>query len=314
MTADADAASVFSTSALPRESRVELWEDHNLQELFHLQCRPLGGSPLEATMVKRAVGGLQLARIQGTPHLVERSTASVRSQPSDSIALYLTLKGEALFYHEDAVRAVRPGQLLICDVDRPFLRGFSQGLEELAITVPRETFRAITGEAGVETPRLMEFAQGTAGARTLARLVGRAVRPVDPRPIQEEVVIGLMADLVSGRSGDPGVIHLVTAHAFIDEHLGDPALSAGRVADAVGISERQLSRVFADSGSTVPRYVLGRRLDLARRLLDTEPGISVAEVAGRAGFGSATYLSRAFRDRFGERAVDVRREARARRG
>ncbi|UDY23404.1 helix-turn-helix domain-containing protein [Nocardioides sp. Kera G14] len=307
-----DSAHVFTTRSLPEDKRVELWEDHNLHELITLRCRTLGGGALEASMVNLHLDHLHLARVEGNAHVIERTPELVRAQPSDAIAVYLTLMGEAFFYHEDAVRTVRPGQLLICDVDRPFMRGFSQGLEELAIKVPRETFRDLTGRATVDTPQVMDFSQGSSEARTLARLVGRAVRPEDARPVEEHVVLQLMADLLTGRPGDTGTVHLVTARAFIDEHAHDPGLTAARVADAIGISERHLSRVFAASGSSVPQYILSRRLERAHALLAAEPCLTVAEVAARAGFGSATYFSHAFRDRYGERATDVRRQARAR--
>ena len=304
-------ANVFSTRALPEESRVALWEDHNLQELIMLRCRTLGGGPLEATMVTRQVGALHLARVQGNAHVIERTPELVRTDPSDAIAIYLTLVGEAFFYHEDAVRTVRPGQLLVCDADRPFLRGFSQGLEELAIMVPRDAFRDLTGRASAEVPDVMDFAHGSTEARTLARLVGRAVRSADPRPLEEGVVRDLIADLLTGRPVDATTVLMVKAQAFIDEHASEHSLTAARVADAVGISGRHLSRVFASSGSTVPQYILGRRLEQARTILAAEPAVSVAEVAGRAGFGSASYFSRAFRERYGERATDARRHARS---
>ena len=162
-------AHVFSTRALPEDERVELWEDHNLHELITLRCRTLGGSALEATMVTRQVGELQLARVEGNPHVIERTPELVRAQPADAIAVYLTLVGEAFFYHEDAVRTVRPGQLLVCDADRPFMRGFSQGLEELAIRVPAETFRELTGRSTIDVTQVLDFARGSVTARTPKR-------------------------------------------------------------------------------------------------------------------------------------------------
>ncbi len=58
-----------------------------------------------------------------------------------------------------------------------------------------------------------------------------------------------------------------------------------QVAAAIGISERQLSRVFAADGISVPRHILERRLQLARALLSStahaERASTVAEIAGR---------------------------------
>ena len=78
-----------------------------------------------------------------------------------------------------------------------------------------------------------------------------------------------------------------------------------------GISTRHLSRVFADVGTSVPQFVLARRLEAARGLLETTAAgaMTVAAVAHRCGFASAAHFSNAFRARFGERASDVRRRA-----
>jgi AraC-like DNA-binding protein len=74
-----------------------------------------------------------------------------------------------------------------------------------------------------------------------------------------------------------------------------------------------LSRVFAADGISVPRHILERRLQLARALLSStahaERASTVAEIAGRCGFTSATYFSHAFRRRFTQRAGDLRRQA-----
>lgn len=300
----------FSTSSLPEDKRVALWEDHNETELIDLRCRTLGGASLEASMVNLQLDHLHLARVQGNPHVVERTAELVRHRPSDAIAVYLTLVGEAFFYHEDAVRTVRPGELLICDTDRPFMRGFSQGLEELAVKVPRETFHELTGLSTLTTPLVMDFAGGSVEARTLAQVVGRAVRPTGALPVEEGTVLQLLSQLLTGNPSDVSSVHLATAKAFIEQHLADQNLTAFRVADGIGISERHLSRVFSASGSSVPQHTLTRRLERARALLVSQPGLTVAEVAARNGFRSATYFSHAFRDRYGERATDTRRRAR----
>jgi AraC-like DNA-binding protein len=62
----------------------------------------------------------------------------------------------------------------------------------------------------------------------------------------------------------------------------------------------------------VPRHILTRRLQLAYSVLAAPPAPgataeTVAEVAARCGFTSASYFSHAFRGHFGLRASDLRR-------
>ena len=90
MNTDTVPAHVFSTRALPEDKRVELWEDHNLHELITLRCRTLGGGALEATMVNLQLGELHLARVEGNPHVIERTPELVRAQPLITEARSLT--------------------------------------------------------------------------------------------------------------------------------------------------------------------------------------------------------------------------------
>ena len=301
----------FSTAGLPESRRVELWESHNAATLIGLRCRTLTAAALEATEINLQLERIHLARVRGTSHVVERDQALIQRRPADSVALFFSLAGEAVFYHDEGVRGVRPGEMLMCDADRPFLRGFSRGLEELVVKVPRDVFTEVTGLEQVAGPVVVPFATGGSFARALAREVGAATRADDPRPADEDVVLELVAALAGPGRGDLPTAYRAAAQTYIDHHLADASLSAPQVAAAVGISTRHLSRVFAAAGTSVPRYVLTRRLEAARSLLE-EPAAgarTVAAVAHRCGFASAAHFSNAFRAHFGERASDVRRNA-----
>ncbi|MFI5895044.1 helix-turn-helix domain-containing protein [Actinoplanes sp. NPDC051513] len=301
----------FSTAGLPESRRVELWESHNAAALIGLRCRTLTASVLEATEINVQLERIHLARVRGNPHVVERDQALVRRRPADSIALFLSLAGEAFFYHDDGVRVVQPGEMLMCDADRPYLRGFSHGLEELVVKVPRDVFAQVTGLEQVVRPVVVPFGAGASSfARALARVVGAATRFDDPQPADEKGLLELVAAVTGPDRGDLVTAYRAAAQAYIDQHLADPALSAPQVAAAVGISTRHLSRVFGEAGTSVRQYVLSRRLEAAHSLLERPATTTtVAAVAHRCGFASAAHFSNAFRAHFGERASDVRRRA-----
>jgi AraC-like DNA-binding protein len=292
----------FSTAQVPVARRVELWEDHNRDALIGLRCRLLGDTPFDGTELNLQLDRVQLARVRGTSHVVERPADIVRRNPADAIVVYLTLVGEAFFYHDGGVLTLRPGQALICDADRPFMRGFSHGLEELAIKVPRAMFRDATGLESVPAPMVRPT------SRALARQAGNALR-TGGGPADEPTLLHLIADLTGGAVADPVTVHLANARAFVEDHLTDPGLNAARVAAGAGISERHLSRAFAGTGTSLPQFVLSRRLERAYRMLLATPRLTVAEVAASCGFGSATYFAQAFRERFGVRPAGARKSA-----
>ena len=314
---------VFSTAGLPAARRVERWESHNADALIGLDVRAPG--PLDATEVNVQLPEARLARVRACAHSVERTAAVIDRSPADSVAVYLTLRGPASFASADGTRELRPGDALVCATDRPFARGFARGLEELVVTVPCDALGRRAGIAPVSRPAITSFAAGAAAggaarplpgagqyARALARLTGRATGPGPVAPPDENTLLDLVAVLAAGRDAALATAHRAAAHCHIEEHLTDPGLSADQVAAAVGISERQLSRVFAADGTSVPRHILTRRLRLAYAILAAppargEPAATVADVAARCGFTSANYFSHVFRRHFGLRAGDLLR-------
>lgn len=300
-------ALTFATARTGSDRQVELWERHNAESLIALACRPPSARSFAATEVNLQLARAHLARVRGTPHVVERSAARVEAEPAQAVAVYITIMGAAVFEQGGQRRVLRPGQLLLCDADRPFRRSFGHGLDELAVKVPRPDFTHLTNRTTVTIPVVVDTSENP-HARALARLVARAVRLDRPVPADEQAVLELVATL-TGHVESP-VAHRAAARAFIEENITDPALSAGDVAAGTGISERHLSRLFAAAGTSVPRHILARRLDVAHSVLTTVHGLRTADVAARCGFTSVAYFSQTFRRRFGSTAGEVRRRAR----
>jgi AraC-like DNA-binding protein len=305
------APTVFSTVGLPDAHRIELWETHNATALIGLDVH--ARDPLEATELNIRLPQIQLARVAASAHVVERTADVIDRCPADAIAVYLTLRGDAWLADREGTRSLRPGNILICETDQPFARGFTRGLEELVIKVPRAVWVARTGAAFPHGPAVGVFGDRDPYGQALARVVGRAARKQRAVPAEEDLVLDLVAAVAYGRNAARAVAHRAAARSFIEEHLTDASLGAGQVAAAIGISERQLSRVFAADGTSMPRYILLRRLNLAHAML-AEPVTqghqpTIAAVAARCGFTSVTYFSHAFRAHFGQRASDVRRDS-----
>ncbi|MGB3372382.1 MAG: helix-turn-helix domain-containing protein [Rhodococcus sp. (in: high G+C Gram-positive bacteria)] len=302
----------FSTAGLPFPERLELWEGHNADVLIGLRCRRLESAQLEASERNVQLESVQLARVIGTSHVVERDAELIRRRPSDSVMMYFSLVGDAFFYSEDGVRTVGPGQVLLCDADKAFMRGFSHGLEELVVKMPHSVFGDVSGLTSLRSPMVFDFsANGNVHAAALAQQVGHATRSADPTAPDERAILELVSVLATGARADLSSAHRASARAFIERRLFDTSLSATAVASAVGISARQLSRVFAADGTSVPKYILQRRLDLAHARLTTPSAAAstIAEIAHDCGFTSAAYFSNAFATKFGARASDVRRDA-----
>lgn len=81
---------------------------------------------------------------------------------------------------------------------------------------------------------------------------------------------------------------------FVDAHLGAD-LTVDDLADAVDLSPSSLERRFRSEMDTTPwRYVLARRIDAAKRLLETTDR-SLAAIAFDTGFYDQSHFTRTFK-------------------
>jgi AraC-like DNA-binding protein len=302
------APKAFSTVGLPAARQVELWETHNATALIGLDVQ--ASEPLVATELNVRLPHVDLARVSGSAHMVRRTEKVIGRSPADALAVYMTLRENAWFECADRTYALRPGDVLVSETDQPFARGFSRGLEELVVKVDRA---ALPEVPPLSAPVIASFRnRGPIDqyARTLARTTGQATRTSGPLVADENTVLDLITVLAAGRAAAPATAHRAAARSYIEENLTNPSLGAEQVAGAIGISERQLSRVFAVDGVSIPQHILSRRLYLAYSMLCSAPGAekaeTVADIAARSGFTSVTYFCHVFCKHFGHRASDIR--------
>lgn len=99
---------------------------------------------------------------------------------------------------------------------------------------------------------------------------------------------------------------LMEAVALMEANLEEP-MSLDELSSAVGLSRRQLERLFQKYLSCAPtRYYLDLRLHKARQLL-LQTTMSVVDVAIACGFVSAPHFSKCYRDYYGKPPRDERR-------
>jgi len=97
-----------------------------------------------------------------------------------------------------------------------------------------------------------------------------------------------------------GVSHpkLLSAIQFMEENLETP-LEREEIAEVVGLSTRQLERLFRKYLNSTPRkYYFGLRMQRARILL-RQTSMSVLDVALASGFVSASHFAKCYREFFG---------------
>lgn len=301
----------ISTHGLDASERIELWEQHNARALFDLSARSLDGQPFEASETNLRLPEVILAHISTNPHIIERNQQHIARSGAEGVMIFFSLVGDTFFHHRNGNHAQRPGTLLICDLSRPFLRGFAHGLQEYVAVVPRDVFETTTGRMMPHEPIVMSFAGQVSGnphARALARLMRQSLSKPAPAAAAgtEQRFLELMSAMLSPGSEGSAVARRRAATVWISQHLGDPSISVGAVARGIGVSERSLARAFGETGRGVARTILEMRLAAAHRLLAAPEPATVQEIAQNCGFVSAAHFSRVFRDRYGVAPSEAR--------
>lgn len=163
----------------------------------------------------------------------------------------------------------------------------------------------------VSRARIITASGGTAAADLMLHLIGRQhgadlATAVADQMVYNAVREGTAAQRVSlqSRHGMRNV-HLMRAIRMMEEHIEEP-LPPSVIAEKLGISTRQLERLFGRYLNSTPKhYFLEMRLHRARNLLvQTEQ--SITEIAMACGFRSTSHFSKVFRGLYGTSPIAQR--------
>lgn len=302
----------FTTAHIPQHERVEFWEAHNADALIGLDIRPLHTQTLEAQQHNRETSKTRAAKVLGSSQLVERSPKMIRKYPTEAIALFFCTRGDSFYSDENGTHLLHAGQLLACNADKPFIRGFGVGVSEMVLTVSMDEFAKLSGGNSLHSPKKFTFGAGPdaehrlPAATQLARLVDQALKANnDPVEMAEGEILSWLEPLFRDGKQNASETFLQAQH-FLDLNLSRPDLRRTDIARLLHMSERQVARVFAENDTSFSRELLLKRVQAARAILKSESHTPVVEIARRCGFRSTPYFSRAFRKAIGHSPTEER--------
>ena len=160
-----------------------------------------------------------------------------------------------------------------------------------------------TGGAAPCLDLMLTLIRGHHGAQLAGQVANALLHDPEDRPGPQRLVAQARLAALA-----PPVARAV---AIMEAELEDPP-TIPAVARRVGLSPRRLEMLFRQHLEIGPgAFFLRLRLSEARRLaLDT--GLTVQDIAVRAGFSSPATLARAFRAAFGQSVTGLRKDRAAR--
>jgi AraC-like DNA-binding protein len=308
----------FATADLPERDRVAMWRDHCCRMAMKLDIEPINNAPLECAVLTRALPGVQVMSTAMSPSRILRTREFLADGNGDLIFIInQTGMVSANARGREVVLRAGDGLLMSTGETKIFDRPTHGG--SLSFRIPRSILSSIVPD--VDDVVMQLIPQQTDALKLLAgyaaplfndiALATTEFRRTAVNHLHDLVALALgAAHETTGSGRGVPAARLRMAKAYIIENSNRRDLSVGNVAAHLGLTARNLQRLFESEGTTFSEFLLLQRLSRAHRML-TEPRLArsaVGAIAYDAGFGDLSYFNRSFKRRFGATPRDVRNE------
>jgi acetamidase/formamidase/AraC-like DNA-binding protein len=295
----------FTSESYSEDDRPEAWRD----VLNAVGLQPASATALyrgHATASRRNAPGVALVRLAAGSQAIGPLPRLADDLP---IALLPVEDGVAL-KTSAGHQIVSVGHLLLLPRKGDWSVTFQRDMRAVVLSVTCDAFHGRkTARVGFDDVRVV--APGGFG-EVFSKTLETAARSLEALSDLEWTAVAQgLADLLptflaqratpaaDGTATQAAILHRICQ--LIERKLDDPDLTPARVAQAEGISERYLQKLFEGTGSSFTHYLRERRLqrcwaDLSNPALSHH---SISEIAYRNGFNDSAHFSRAFRHRFG---------------
>lgn len=202
---------------------------------------------------------------------------------------------------------LEPGQLVIWDSETAHDFEVLEAHRELYLLLPRERVPAGLARAALRPAFTAAVGPGSGLLAVAAEQLRAINRELDHLSdaglaIACQSLFDVLDSALTPPAQRPSVnaALMIKVKQYIEDHLDDPQLSPSGIAAAQAISVRKLHLLFADTGTTVSRWIRDRRLRICyRELSRAGHKETVTNVAFRWGFNDAAHFSRTFKQAFG---------------
>lgn len=295
------ALSLLTTDAVPAHERVGYWGDLVQRSFGSLRSQTFGDEQFRGEIRGHQLGEVRIARLEASPHRVERVPVARDSDPGD-LKMVVQLRGYSVFEQGGRRAWLAPGAWSVYDTTLPYSVTSPEPVLLHVLLLPRA--RILEG-----APALRELlVRPLSGTRGIGRLACETIaRALDAgaEELGETVVRQVRLALLERAGLAPALrgreLLRERAAALIGDRLRDPGLSIDGIAQALACSKRALHKAFEGEGATLHHTLWRARLELARRQLEDprHAARSITSILLGAGFSSAAHFSRMFRRRYG---------------
>ena len=310
----------ISTSNLRGRARTALVRDTAF-DLFNLEADLDGAEPVDVHADMRVQQGAAVSVVDVCTSwsVVRRTPARAAAMSTDHLLLYRIAQGGSWFRNGRGDQFLtRAGSIVLGSQATPYTAAAASGRDwQFRVTRIASEHLPLCGER-IRRGGFQLLPEGAPMARLVSGYLDlladrfAALAPAELRSSLQAADILLAAalgDTDAVFNDDGAALHaarFASARGYMERALRDPHLSSDMVARHLGVSVRQLHRIFAREGKSVALEIRKARVERAQQLLAREPARSVTDVAVACGFDSAATFYRSFRAVSGMTATEWR--------
>jgi len=305
----------FSTQQVESARIREAWES-----ALDSHCGPFtmefGSSRFQSVIDARNVGRFVCARVAHTSPKAIRTQREIDRSGIDDYFVLMQISGRSRIEQANLTAEMAPGDITVIDSGLPSHLAFDRKSVQLCLHVPK----TMPADMNLQwRPRLAAVLPKPSSLLVGPLIASAFEQRSGPEDLQSAAVsraiLGLLSSSWTDELSRPDICERTrfsTLFRSIQDHvvgrLGEENLTPVSIAQAHGISERKLHRIFHQKGLSICQWIRQSRLDrCAAELRDpAQRDQTITEIAFRWGFNSAAHFSRVFREEFDQTPRDYR--------
>jgi AraC-like DNA-binding protein len=312
---------VFTTTGVHPRDRFDFWHEALCRRVIEHDSRPQSRLDFQAELEAGALADIGVFVLQSSPMVVAHTLHHIKYTTTDDLFVCRQIAGRLLVEQQGRDAVLEAGDFTLIDPRAPYAGEYFADSKLLVLQVPRRLLEARAGSVSEMTARAIRSvtAENSLTSEFMAMLPAR-IGGLDAtaKTVVENQVLDLMAislaKVIQGRKpriSSSRSLVLMKLRAEIERRLTNPALDAGSVAAAAGVSIRYANAVLAEEDTSIKRLVLTRRLACCEKALrdPLQARRTVSEIAHSWGFSDMTHFARQFRAAYGASPREYRRNA-----
>jgi AraC-like DNA-binding protein len=302
----------LSTTAVPEDQRFAFWLDLICSLYVRIDCVVPEDQAIFGDVEFSRLGSLDFTHLRSNATLIRRTPERIRQDVEDCCLVMILREGRGTVCQDGRTAEMKPGDFVLSDCTRPYELMFdASGHEVYVLRMPRKLLASHVSNAEDLCATTVP-GQGAAGHLlvTMVESLWRDIAHLHPTSalgVSEAItsVIGAglrsLPDANQRKPSNLAAYHVARVRAYVQQHLCDPELSIGSVAQAMKLSPDHLCRLFRSEPVPLSRLIWQQRLEACRRDLANprQAGRSISEIAFSWGFNDAAHFSRCFREQHG---------------